>query len=865
MNEFLNLLLPWWWGPINWITDSFISVIVLYAIVSGIWFWVKTFRRRRLINSLTKETRQYSRPGQPSIKQELTEKFNRNKELADAWQAFEDSLITRSHNENQIVYKTDEASLFFSEERLLEQHLNLRFWNSMPALLVGLGILGTFVGLVWGLIPFSDVDFTNTDQIREAIKELLSGVSTAFVTSVWGMLASFLFNGLEKWGIGRVSRAIADLQRALDQIFTLTRVEEIAIRQQDELVQQTAALKSFSTDLADRIKIAMDSIMSERLENLHRSLTQLHDQNAEGRQEIIQELHNAPEAFSSAMAEQLTPSLNNLNTAVKELREQKEESSTDAIRQLVEEFQKSISGSITAQMEALAERVSQVSEGLITLPDQMTRMIGGIQEQIDQARGLLTSTSEEQTGQMQNMMDGMLNTFQRTIETQQSGLSETTNQSIQMLQSTIAELQQSITSTASQTATESEAMTNRMLELLESAANRTNEQFAQRMADMETVSNQSIQTLQTAIETQQSGLSETTNRVNEEMMQIAGDIRNLLESAANRTDEQFAQRMADMETVSNQSIQMLQSTITELQQSITSTALQTTTESEAMTNRMRELLESAANRTDEQLGQRMAAIETVSNQSIQTLQTAITELGQSITSTLNQQQQTISAITSQTAKASAEATDQMQQLVDRAATRLGESVQGAEKSINMLLQQQGDQIEAFNAQIINSQETLTRSREMLEQMNASAASVRQLIETTRVLSRELMTGATQLESAGTNLTQASDAFNQENERYLTANRETTNQIQNVLGQSQRLLNDSVQRFQTIDNGLQGIFAEIERGLNEYTTTTRESINTYLGTFSNQLTLASTALAGSVEALGENVEILNDMIERPPRR
>ena len=870
MNEFLKLLLPWW-GSINWITDGFISVIVLYAIVSGIWFWVKTFSRRSLIDSLTDEVRQYDGPAQPSVKHQLKEKFEHNTALKDAWREFEDSLIEgkrpgNQEDENQeVVYKTDEASLFFSEERLLDQHLNLRFWNSVPALLVGLGILGTFVGMVWGLIPFSDVDFTDTNQIREAIKELLSGVSTAFVTSVWGMLASFLFNGLEKWGIGRVSRAIADLQHALDQIFTLTRAEEIAMRQQNELAQQTAALKSFSTDLANRIKIAMDSIMSERLENLHQSLTQLHDQNTRGRQEIIQELHNAPEAFSNAMAEQLAPSLNNLNTAVKELREQKEESATDAIRQLVEEFQKSISGSITAQMETLAEKVSQVSEGLITLPDQMTRMIGGIQEQIDQARGLLTSTSEEQTGQMQNMMDGMLNTFQRTIETQQSGLSETTNQSIQMLQSTIAELQQSITSTASQTATESEAMTNRMLELLESAANRTDEQFAQRMADMETVSNQSIQTLQTAIETQQSGLSETTNRVNEEMMQIAGDIRNLLESATNRTDEQLGQRMADIETVSNQSIQMLQSTITELQQSITSTALQTTKESEAMTSRMRELLESAANRTDEQLGQRMADIETVSNQSIQTLQTAIAELGQSITSTLNQQQQTISAITSQTTQASAEATDQMQRLVDRAATRLGESVQGAETSINMLLQQQGDQIEAFNAQIINSQETLTRSREMLEQMNASAASVRQLIETTRVLSRELMTGATQLESAGTNLTQASNAFNQENERYLTANRETTNQIQNVLGQSQQLLNDSVQRFQTIDNGLQGIFAEIEKGLNEYTTTTRESINTYLGDFSNQLTRASTALAGSVEALGENIEILNDMIERPPRR
>ena len=75
MNEFLNLLLPWWWGPINWITDSFISVIVSCAIVLGIWFWMKTFRRRRLINSLTKEIHQYSRPAQPSIMVNNTNKY----------------------------------------------------------------------------------------------------------------------------------------------------------------------------------------------------------------------------------------------------------------------------------------------------------------------------------------------------------------------------------------------------------------------------------------------------------------------------------------------------------------------------------------------------------------------------------------------------------------------------------------------------------------------------------------------------------------------------------------------------------------------------------------------------------------------
>ena len=432
MNDFLQLLLPWW-GPINWITDGFISVIIAYAIVSVIWFWAKTFFRCRLIDGLTNEVHKYDRPVQPSIKQELKSKFDRNGELADAWREFEDSLITRNHNENQMVYKTDEASLFFSEERLLDQHLNLRFWNSVPALLVGLGILGTFVGLVWGLIPFSGINFEQTSQIQVAIKKLLSGVSTAFVTSVWGMLTSLAFNGLEKWRIRRVSQAIANLQRELDRLFTLTTQEEISFRQQDELAQQTQALKSFSTDLANDIKSAM----------------------AEGRQQILTELHNAPEAFSNAMVEQLAPSLDKLNETVEELREQKEESSTDAIRQLIEQFQDSLSTSTVTQMEELAKTVSNASQSLMSLPNQMEQMIGDVREQIDQTRQLLAATSETQIEQMRSMMDGILNTFQGTIDTQQAGLSETTDSMNEQMKQVASEIRS----------------------LLESAANRADEQL----------------------------------------------------------------------------------------------------------------------------------------------------------------------------------------------------------------------------------------------------------------------------------------------------------------------------------------------------------------------------------------------------
>ena len=801
MTELLNLLLPWREAT-DQIADVFVYIIGVAFLLLSVYFLVKTFFQRRLISGLTKEVGKYGATAKPRHLHELqenftnkgnltvTEKLSGKVILTEAWQEFRNSLVERENQE--IVYKTDEASLFFSEDRLLGQYMNLRFWNSVPALLVGFGILGTFIGLVWGLKSFAGVNFTQTTAIRGAIKTLLSGVSTAFVTSVWGMVASLLFNILEKWRIGRVSRAIGNLQRALDQLFTLTTQEAISFRQEDELTQQTAALKSFSTDLADRIKIAMDNIMSERLENLHQGLKQLHDRNLEGRIAIIKELQNAPEAFSSAMAEQLSPSLDSLNKAVGELQRQKEESSTDAIQRLVKEFHESLSGSTTEQLEELAETVRSASAGLAALPEQLKDMITSVQEQIDQSRQLLSATSEEQTGQLQGLMDGMFNAFQRAVDLQQSNLSEATNQSIQALQSTIAQLQESITSTTTQNATESEAMMVRM--------------------------------------------------------------RELVASAANQTDEQLNRRMAEMASVSSQSIQALQSIITQLQESITSTTTQNATESEAMMVRMRELVASAANQTDEQLNRRMAEMASVSSQSIQAIQSMIAQMQESINSTA-----------SHIANESAAVTDSMRHSFEQTANRLGESVQDAEERVSALLGQQSQQTEAVNLQLRNSQEILERGTEMLRQMGASVTNVHQIINTMQTFSDRLTTGADRLETAGQRLTQASNAFNQENENYLAANRETIQQLQDTLDKSGELLNHFAERFQTIDAGLDSIFAEIQRGLTEYAITSRSSINEYLSAFSTQLTSAANALAGSVEALGDNVEVLNDMIEGFRRR
>ncbi len=59
-----------------------------------------------------------------------------------------------------------------------------RLGNALPAVMVTIGILGTFVGIQFGLWNFDASD------VQSSIPDLLGGLTTAFFTSIVGMLAA---------------------------------------------------------------------------------------------------------------------------------------------------------------------------------------------------------------------------------------------------------------------------------------------------------------------------------------------------------------------------------------------------------------------------------------------------------------------------------------------------------------------------------------------------------------------------------------------------------------------------------------------------------------------------------------------------
>ena len=64
--------------------------------------------------------------------------------------------------------------------------------TSIKSVIVTTGVLGTFVGIVYGLYNF------DTSNIEQSIPQLLDGLKTAFVTSVLGMFGAIVITTMDK-------------------------------------------------------------------------------------------------------------------------------------------------------------------------------------------------------------------------------------------------------------------------------------------------------------------------------------------------------------------------------------------------------------------------------------------------------------------------------------------------------------------------------------------------------------------------------------------------------------------------------------------------------------------------------------------
>lgn len=120
------------------------------------------------------------------------------------------------------------AEDFLTERALVDTPLKTDFYKHLPGILTGIGIIGTFTGLIAGLNHF-DVS-SNPELVRGSLRALIQGVGQAFEVSAAAITLAMLVTWIEKSIVTRRYRQVETLVQRIDSLFDAGVGEEYLAR-----------------------------------------------------------------------------------------------------------------------------------------------------------------------------------------------------------------------------------------------------------------------------------------------------------------------------------------------------------------------------------------------------------------------------------------------------------------------------------------------------------------------------------------------------------------------------------------------------------------------------------------------------------
>lgn len=377
------------------------------------------------------------------------------KHLKSIFKKYEATIIFPDKENNM---KTDEeAELYFRMDSVLSSiKVNYRLLNAGSGLMVGLGLLGTFLGLTIGVMDF---DSSSTDAIQTSINGLLNGMGTAFATSLVGMACSLFFIFFEKICVNRLQKNINSVCEILDNTYYITQPEKYALLYQ----RQNAEMVNLFSSKDDRGNVLRPgNVLREILAECQKQCNYLSglseevifNQANKAMQESLKPLVEQVNKVSKELGDKLdsfaesvkSPGDDMVNSVVKDLK--------DAINEMTKELTGTLNGSMTGKITDLESAV----QSLATFPQQigamtskMTENFGNIEQLVNRLASSTASTNDgiinsvkEQISLATTNMNNLTNNLQATMDKIDKQYSNSTSDATSKLNDVIVSIQNTV-------------------------------------------------------------------------------------------------------------------------------------------------------------------------------------------------------------------------------------------------------------------------------------------------------------------------------------------------------------------------------------------------------------------------------------
>ena len=398
----------------------FILFFLLRFVVPGVWIW---FRLRGVAGRLRRLRKTDDRNPAPI--------FARSRTLSHLWTEYEDTLHEQRAFDPKtgalkpaVLRSTVPAAMVFTTETLVDSSLATEFFKHLPGLFTGVGIIGTFFGLIHGLQAFKVSD--EAAMVRTSLEGLMHGVSAAFVVSASAIAAAMVVTFIEKLLITGLYRRVEDITFELDGMFESGAGEEYLAR-----------LVKASEDAADQSKILKDALVTD-LERILSNLTERQIQaQAHGSEELAKQFVESLTVGLQGPLERIAESFQNTSQgnseAVTKLL-------TDVLAGFGQRLEELFGGQITG-INQLQQQTIQSLQAAVFKLDQMASSIEAAGTKTSEEMGQRLADAITSMESRQNLMNERMAEF---VEQLRSLVRDSQTETNHKLQTTLAEIGEAV-------------------------------------------------------------------------------------------------------------------------------------------------------------------------------------------------------------------------------------------------------------------------------------------------------------------------------------------------------------------------------------------------------------------------------------
>lgn len=372
---------------------------------------------------------------------EITDGPMRTPELAHSWREYIETLHPQyevdGSGQNRIVRwrATALAETFFSGQSIVDIPLKADFYKHLPGILTGLGIIGTFLGLIMGLSSF---DVSDPAKAQSELKNLINAVGDAFYVSGAAITMAMFFTWIEKFLVIARHREVSRLVQLVDSLFDAGAGEEYLSRlvtASETQATQAAHIKdALVADLKDILTTLTEKQMEAQAKHSDRMSADVGKAIAEHLGGPISEIASAVKGVSAnqgdAVNKMLTDVLAGFSAQMQDMFGGQMRGMTDLLKETSEAMKVSAEkfatlatnmdsagkGTVDAMGERLNAAITSMEARQHVMNNQMGEFVAQIRELVSESQTESSRKLQETLGQVGEQVAGVVAELRRQAE-----------------------------------------------------------------------------------------------------------------------------------------------------------------------------------------------------------------------------------------------------------------------------------------------------------------------------------------------------------------------------------------------------------------------------------------------------------------